>query len=373
MNICFISPYSPRTVNGIGTFIVGLAEHLKKRNYGTFLITKYDESKIDIEEVFDSNNIIEIKHIKLKYFANIHFTLLTLVAIFRVRHKVDILHLQQSHMLSMSSAVFAKILGIPTVTTIHVKVPTAGFKRKIAGFFDYVVITFSDTITYVSEETEKSFKHPGKIIRNGTDTLKFKVNHSLRKKTRLDLNIVDDFVLLFLGRVASNKGIYEILDAIIRLKKNQHNNIKLLVVGPIASDEKNKYMNYIKMNNLKKNILNFGAQKDVQKYYCASDIFILPSYLEGLPLSLLEAMFSGLPCIASQVGGIPEVIIDGKNGLLIEPKSIDNLTQTITWCLNNWDKAEVIGANATKTIENRFSMERVTDEYMDVYRELVTA
>lgn len=372
MRICFISPYSPRTVNGIGTFMMSLAKYLKEHGHEPILITKYENGELDINNVFDSDNIIEIKHTRLKNLANIHLTLLTLTAIFKERHKIDIVHLQQSHLLSAFSAVFTKIIGIPTLATFHVKVPVKGFKKFSADVFINVIFRFSGVITYVSEETKNSFRNPGKIIKNGIDTEKFKANYSLRKRVRDDLNISNSFTFLFLGRVAFNKGIYELLDAvsIIRTKAN-NNNIVLLVVGPIANEEENRYLDHIKEKGLENYVFTVGAKNDIQKYYCSSDLFVLPSHLEGMPLSLLEAMSCSLPCVVSNVGGIPEVVIHGENGLLIEPNSIDELVEKITWCLNHKDKIKMIGLNATKTVRERFSMERIAEEYITVYTELL--
>lgn len=372
MRICFICPYSPRTINGVGTFILSLSRYLKKYGHEPFLITKYERGEIDLSDAFDSSKIIEIKHTRIKGLANIHLTLLTLIAIFRMRNKVDVLHLQQSHILSVFSSIMGKILGISIITTLHVKIESHGFRKNIGDLFDKAVYIFSDNIIYVSEQTRKSFCHKGYVIINGTDTERYRNDRYIRIKARNELNIGNSFVILFLGRIAQNKGIFELIDAIKIINRNKKYDLKLLVVGPIASNDKKKYFEYINEKDLENHIFTVGPHKDVHKFYCLSDIFILPSHQEGLPLSMLEAMSVGLPCIVSRVGGVSEVITNGENGLLIEAKNSTDLMQKMTWCLENGDKLELLGHAASLTIREQFSMERMVERYIRVYRKILT-
>jgi glycosyltransferase involved in cell wall biosynthesis len=371
MRICFISPYSPRTVNGIGTFIISLAQYLNKHGHEPLLITKLEKGEIDPCDVFESSDLIEIRHSKVKGLANIHLTLLTLIAIFRMRNKIDILHLQQSHILSVFSCIMGTILGIPIVTTFHVKVSSNGLRKDLFKLFNNILYIFSDSIIYVSEETRKSFCHKGNVIINGTDTEKYVNDRYIRIKTRNELNIENSFVILFLGRIAKNKGIYELIDAIKKINTSKKYDLKVLVVGPIASEDEKKYFEYLKDKDLENCILTLGPHKEVHKFYCSSDIFILPSHLEGLPLSMLEAMSVGLPCIVSRVGGVPEVITHGVNGLLIEVKNSNDLMQKMTWCLENRDILKTLGYAASLTIRERFSIERVAEEYINVYNRVL--
>ncbi len=371
MRICFISPYSPRTVNGIGTFMMGLAKYLKEHGHEPFLITKYEDREIDINNIFDSTNIIEIKHTKLKNFANIHLAVLTLAAIFKDRHKIDILHLQQTYMLSAFSAIFGRLLGLAVVTTAHLKVsePRNPIKKLINSLLIKLTISFSDEMVYVSCETKVSFKSShGVVIRNGIDTDHFVDNHKIRVRMREKLDLEDKFIILFASRWTENKGIFNLIRAFALVRKNSDEKLKLVLIG---SGEKDRVLSEIEYLNISNDVLPLGTMKSVYEYYCMADVFILPSQFEGLPMALLEAMSCGLPAIASRVGGNPELVISGTNGLLIEPNSIEELVETMTWCLKHKDELKMIGLNAGKKVRERFSMERVADEYIGVYRKLL--
>ena len=372
MNICFISPYSPRTVNGIGTFILSLAKYLRKNDHKPFLFTNYENPEIDIEDVFDSNNILEIKHTARKNLANIHFTLLTLVDIYKSRHDVDILHLQQTYMLSAFSAIFGKLLGIPVVTTAHLKVIESRnpLKKLINSIFIYLTLKYSGEVVYVSGKTQNSFgTSKGVVIRNGIDTDIFTKNYEKRAEMREQLHLNDQFIILFASRWTENKGIYDLLNAFAIIRERIDMELKLILIG---SGENNIVISTIESLNLSEDVLPIGRVQSVHEYYCMADLFILPSQFEGLPMALLEAMSSGLPSIASKVGGNPELISSGINGLLIEPSNLDELVETIMWCISNRNDLDTIGINAAKTVNERFSMGRVTDEYMDVYKKLIT-
>ena len=110
----------------------------------------------------------------------------------------------------------------------------------------------------------------------------------------------------------------------------------------------------------------------IEKYYQASDVFILPSIIEGLPNALLESMACGLPVIASRLEGVTDwVVDDGINGLLVEPGIQDDLGRAIEKVLNDSILAERLGWQARRTIEHRFSIDKVADQYAELYRRLV--
>jgi glycosyltransferase involved in cell wall biosynthesis len=97
------------------------------------------------------------------------------------------------------------------------------------------------------------------------------------------------------------------------------------------------------------------------------DIFVLPSYAEGLPISLLEAMCAGLPVIATPVGGIPTVVSHNEQGLLVEPGNIENLAKALDTLASSSQLRSQLGATARQTCMGQYSIESVVDKYMDMY------
>ena len=111
---------------------------------------------------------------------------------------------------------------------------------------------------------------------------------------------------------------------------------------------------------------------EIEKYYQASDVFVLPSNREGLPNVLLEAMACGLPVVASNLNGITDWIIkDGKNGFLFEPGDSNQLGEILLKVLDDDQLSQEVGLHARETVIKRFSMDTVANSYFNLYKSLV--
>ena len=111
----------------------------------------------------------------------------------------------------------------------------------------------------------------------------------------------------------------------------------------------------------------FRPHSEISGYMDESDLFVLPSYSEGMPLVVLEAMASGIPVIASRVGGVPEVIRDGFNGFLVEPKDSEALAKRIEEVLSDRDLLRKVSINAAATIRQGFSVEKAAEKISRLY------
>jgi glycosyltransferase involved in cell wall biosynthesis len=114
-----------------------------------------------------------------------------------------------------------------------------------------------------------------------------------------------------------------------------------------------------------------GQRRDIPDLLAALDIFVLPSHSEGVSLALLEAMAAGLPVIATKVGGLPEVVRDGENGLLIPPQDSAALAQALARLLADQDLAKKLGENARRDVAANFSLERLGRQINEIYEELI--
>ena len=114
-----------------------------------------------------------------------------------------------------------------------------------------------------------------------------------------------------------------------------------------------------------------GPRRDVPDLLNAMDIFVLPSHSEGVSLALLEAMAAGLPVIATAVGGLPELVTDGKTGLLIPPRDADALARALNRLLSDPALAKQLGTNARAHVREHFSLDRLRREINEIYAELV--
>lgn len=373
MKIWFISPYSPKTVNGIGTFLLSLGKNLNKNGHMTFLITPRVEKEIEICNTFEEDkNLIEIEHTKIKNLASVHLIILILITLYKRRKEIDVIHLQQPYIVSAFCSAFGKFLKIPVVTTVHLRSPTP--KNNLKRLIHYVTpkLTFklSEKVTFVSEGTKSSFElKEGLVIRNGVDIKYFQLNKEIREETRRSLGLSNEFTFLFASRWTANKGIYELLKAFAMVLTLTKTKVKLLLVGSgKGSGETNRVLEQIDLLGINDDVVALGLVEQIYPYYCSADAFILPSYLEGLPMSLLEAMSCGLVPIVSRVGGNVELIEDEENGFFVEPRNINSLIQKMLWCINNTEESEVVRKRAVETVKKRFSHDKVAKKYIKLYK-----
>jgi glycosyltransferase involved in cell wall biosynthesis len=116
-----------------------------------------------------------------------------------------------------------------------------------------------------------------------------------------------------------------------------------------------------------------GLQSDIPAQFQRGDVAVLPSYWEGMPNAVLEAMACGLPCVATRVSGSEDIITDGVNGLLVEPADYEGMARALLHLLGNPALVQQYGAAARATIERQYSLERVTDMYIELYQRIVSA
>ena len=211
---------------------------------------------------------------------------------------------------------------------------------------------------YIKENlTDKEVTVIGDGSINGIDGEFFQDTFLDSKKLalRANLNIKrDDFVLLFVGRVVMDKGINELIEAFAIVNK-RYKNIKLIIVGDFE-----EHLNPIdkqSMELMKKspNIIQTGFKKDIRPYLAIANLFVLPSYREGLPNSLLEAGSFGVPLMATDINGCNEIIINGKNGILVQKKSVNSLVKNIIRIIEDKDLYKILKNNVRVSILKRYN------------------
>lgn len=173
--------------------------------------------------------------------------------------------------------------------------------------------------------------------------------------------------ILFLGKLCKEKGVYDIIEA-AKLIKNPNAKINLYGDGNL-----DKFVRLIADNNLHEKVkLNnwiSGIEKD--EALQNSDIYILPSYSEGLPMSILETMSVGLPIISTPVGGTPEAVEEGVNGFLIQPGDYVGLAEKIDLLANNRLLREQMGHESYKIAKERFDIKIIIKQLQDIYSEML--
>ncbi|MHA1129247.1 MAG: glycosyltransferase family 4 protein [Candidatus Helarchaeota archaeon] len=289
------------------------------------------------------------------------FLVLTL-RLFSKLKRIDIIQVHIAHYPMIAGFIISKIFHIPLIVTCHGsdiklkrnKFGTRFIQNLIFNRCNHVVVV-STELKYILLSDLKTT--PISIIPGGVDTEYF----SVKVKERAANTPIQ---LLFVGSLRKVKNPQILLQAIEALKGNNHKiNLTLIGDGPLFTD----LFNFCEAHQITNvNFLKSIPHGNLQTYYETGDIFVMPSLSEGTPLALLEAMACAKPIIASNVGGIPDLIKNDYNGLLIEPQNVKQLLDKITFLIENPDFAKKIGINARRSVSS-FSWDKICQKYLRIY------
>lgn len=181
---------------------------------------------------------------------------------------------------------------------------------------------------------------------------------------------VNQVTLLFCGRVGQRKGTFDLIEAFANLPVEQKNCAKLIIAGDGDIQQGRKLVESL---NLTEHITFAGWVNSEQrdKLLAKADVFILPSYNEGLPMAILEAMSWGLPVITTPVGGIPELVVAYENGLLVKPGDIQQLSAAILSLITNEELRLTMGRTARERVLP-YDVKNYLNSLLNVYNFVLT-
>ncbi len=286
--------------------------------------------------------------------------------------KIEILHTQDYRGNIISRlAVRAGRLPIKLVATKHGLhyFPAASPRLRLFFVLDYLTMFMADRIIAVSKDTGEDVARwrvgrKVQVIHNGRNIPSL-VTPQVRQSSRAALGIPHNAkVVVFVGRLTHQKGIDALVDVALSTAATMDDVIFLLVGdGPCMPDMRARVSDSSQIRFM-------GQQEDVTPFYNAADVLFLPSRYEGLPMVLVEAFAHGVTAVASSVGGIPEVLVDGVNGFLCPPSDLDMMHDRIMQLLNNNALRLALGKQARHTAETSFSLEKMGRETYNLYRQI---
>jgi len=249
------------------------------------------------------------------------------------------------------------------------------FKRKLVDrtLSKYFTTRFVAVSEYVKESIVRrlGIKHEKiSVIPNSIDTSNFVPGENEEKeKIEKELSLhKKDTILLTIGRLNPAKGHYFLIEAIYKLKESFPSLI-LLVAGDGPSKEE-----LITLKNrlgLKEQVRFLGERPDIKNLLNASDVFVLPTLSEGLPVSLLEAMAMQKICLASKIEPIKEIIEDGANGFLFEPGNSEDLARVLSHTLKIQNGTSQIAKRARENTLQKFEALKAAQALERFYREII--
>jgi len=184
----------------------------------------------------------------------------------------------------------------------------------------------------------------------------------------------DDFVVLSVGAVGKRKGSFEIVRAAAGIAAENTAVKFVLVGGEEFPGEMEQLKSLIHEHDLSTRVILPGetARENIPLSLGLADAFLLPSFVEGMPMAIIEAMQQGVPVVSTLVGGIPEMLDDGKSGLLIRPGSPDEITEAVLLLQNDSELRKRLSQAAKKAFDEKFEFSAGIQEIRSVYETLST-
>lgn len=265
----------------------------------------------------------------------------------------------------------AKVLSVPVVVQLHCSFnKLLPENQKVWRKFALFILRHCEGIIVLSKEWE-SLGHlipmtKVQYIPNAIDVKPYKQLPRPRQKTNGRVKI------LYMGHITREKGVFDLIQAAQMIaKKNQR--FVINIVGECLVNEESSRMNeIINSNHLKEYIKILGPEygkKQIDRF-ASSDIFVLPSYHEGMPMSVIEAMAAGLPVVASNVGGIPDLIENEVTGKRIAAGDVQALSSSLLELIENSDKRLIWGKKGRQRAVQHFDIEGRVAELVSFYHDV---
>ena len=178
---------------------------------------------------------------------------------------------------------------------------------------------------------------------------------------------------LFLGRLGERKGIYDLIKAIdILINHENLQQLRFYFAGDGEVEQVKKIVTQLRLDEYIK-VLGWVDNKLKRDVLLKADTVVLPSYNEGLPVALLEAMAAGKVILSTPVGGIPDLITEGNNGFLIEPGDVNGLVASIKHIYQSPDEMKIISKNNSEKIQAEYSTVKINEQLFTLYNKVVCA
>ncbi len=348
-----------------------LAAYLTQRNvYAGFITRKLDDSNsVEVKHGFEIFRIPKLGPGKVKSLSFIAGAFFTMI---RRSKSFDILHAHLAFAPAVAACIAGKMLGKKVI----VKFGNSGefgdlheLRRTWRGRLALAIIRrWADACIALTGEIETEMLEagfpPARIVRmiNGVNTVVFYPSAD-KQTAKAVLHQIGMTLLLFTGRLTAQKALPDLFLALKQVT-GKFVNVHLFLVG--EGEEQQSLAALAADLGIASHVTFAGRRDSVKMYLDAADIFVLPSLGEGISNSLLEAMSSGLACIATNVGGSVEALADGA-GILISPNNVEQLADAILRLIADPKEMECLGKQARQRVVERYDLDAVGKRYFDLY------
>lgn len=374
--VCMITTHYYPHVGGAEKQAERLGSWLTEQGVAVNIITRRLPDT-EAHEVQDGIDIWRVPTLPSKALSALSFIIMSCVMMFRLRKQFDVIHTHQIFSPTTVGWVMSRILGKPLIVNLHGGGPRGDLGRLLrnqrSGQLRLNQLA-RDVAMFISisEEISNELLDAGvdkekiRLLVNSVNINEFApVDADTKRTLRQDLHLPPDVpIVVFVGRLVAGKGLEVLMDAWQNVSADAH----LVVIGTgeleasLREQAQQEFPNTVHIVGLKRNVV---------EYLQACDIWVLPSFSEGLPLSLLEAMSCAMPVISTPVGAIPSIIEEGVNGWLVPKGNAEALADVLTNVIQLDANVLAVGQTARQSIIEHYSLDTSGRAYYNLYQDVI--
>ncbi|MHB0913139.1 MAG: glycosyltransferase family 4 protein [Armatimonadota bacterium] len=393
--ISLLSETYPPIVGGGETYARLLADQCRRLGMDVFVLTRRVRADMIPVEDLDGTTIFRLPPVGMLRFGKYVMFPPLAWTLFKMRHRYDVIYVSNFRVLGLVAVPVAKLLGKRCVlrsgtcgemsceyTTVHRKKSSLvglllAWPKRLRRWILLGADAFVSANSAIAEEFAGSGVPPEKIrtIHNGVDTDRFQpagLEEKAALRRRLGLP-EDAFMVGYSGKLNKGKGLDHLISvwpAVSARCPGAH----LVLIGGGGDQTiscEAELREFVREHRLEGTVTFSGYVQNVSDYLRALDIFTLPTEYEGLSNAVLEAMACGLPCVTSDVGGLPDIITHSIDGLLLPPGDRRALVEALCGFFAEPESAIRVGSTARETVQRRFSLAVATERQREFFAGLM--
>lgn len=360
-------------LGGAENLLLTLARNINRDKFNLIFCCLRDEGYVADRLREEGFKVICQRKHRLRF---LHRKILDIVKLIKAE-KIDIVH---THLIEGNAwgRISAHLSSASVVCKTEHAILNDVWRKKTVKQYLYLVLNrildkLSKSIIYVSK-AQRDLINRGRynaskhiVIHNAFDEKRLTTNRT-REKVRSQCGYSEsDIVIGAVGRLVHHKGYTYLLEAVNGLDELYKKNVKIMVIGTGIEEKRLKGL----ARRLGLNVSFLSTRDDVLELMKAMDIFVQPAFREPFGITVIEAMFSGLPVVATKSGGILEIVVDGETGILVSPKNSNSIKDAILKLISNLGLAKRMGEKGREIAISKFNGRRYAKDMEKFYSSLM--
>lgn len=364
----FTETFLPK-LDGIVRVVCHLLDHLNERGIETIIVAP----RLGDIEQYKQTRVVGVSGVPLPLYPELRVGPPTISTYRELKaFQPDVAHFIHPVVIGVPGMVMAKRLGVPTLASFHLDLARMadhhhiGFIRPVADYFTRLVFNWADYTLAPSRAVQREMLELGinevGLWKRGVDAQRFHPDYrSAAMRHRLSDGHPEDALMIYVGRLSHEKKVDH-----IRHVLEQVPGTRLAIVGDGPARESLEQH----FAGLPVKFLGYLKGEELSQAYASADLFVFPSALETFGLVVVEAMAAGIPVVSSRVGGIPDVVDEGRTGYTFAPGDVDGLVTGVRRAVSDRGRLAQMGRDARAFAETQ-SWPAMMDEVIGVYQRLI--